>query len=658
MKYGTSSRVKTAKMKKETKNGIFNIPKEKINLYFGSIEYFHNGIKTCSPAYEIQEKSKLNIILPRGIGAYKVFIHIFNEASSMCLCSLEAKWYGHMASNDIYITPIQLIKLKSGLFFFSIEIYSAFGRIYGYKDGEKIRFGDISFSNPTFQLSVSDFKFDIPKQRGGIIYHIFVDRFYKSTVGNKKSVNARYVSDWSLALPEYPKYPGEPIKNNYFYGGDIWGIADKLEYIKSLGVTVIYLSPVFEAASNHKYDTANYMKVDASFGGDEALVTLIKKADRLGISVILDGVFNHTGADSIYFNKFGTYSETGAYQSPESQYFSWYIFNKYPDDYVSWWGIDILPKINTDIQNCQQYFIGNGGVIEKYAKLGISGLRLDVVDELSDGFIEGIKSKLNEYNRESLLYGEVWEDASNKIAYGKRKRYYLGKELDGVMNYPLRRGIIDFLREGKTEGLHYALTDIIFNAPKRIRDMQMNILGTHDTERIITALAGEEAYNKTNDYLAACTLDDVTYRKGKLSVMAAYTILATLPGLPAVYYGDEAGVQGYSDPFNRRTFPWGKEDMELLEHYRKIGNIRTNNSIYKSGEYKLLYLNEKLLIFSRYNKSYSYLTVVNNSEKSIILNFENTATSLLTSKKSKAIEIKSKDFNILKTSIKNHLYIN
>lgn len=613
----------------------------------GEIIYTHDGKDTSSSAYEIEEKAIIKLKIPRSLGAKEIKINFFDEYFSTHLMSFNAVWSDFISKYDIYIVSVPLEKLKSGLYFYNIEIDSAVGKVYGYNKCDALCFS-ASASTQAFQFSVSDFKYNAPeKYYGGIIYHIFVDRFYrgKNTCVKKSGY---LVKDWGSPIPEYPEYPGAPIKNNYFYGGNIWGIIDKLDYIKSLGVTIIYLSPIFEASSNHKYDTADYMRVDKEFGGDEALGRLITNANKKGISVILDGVFNHTGSDSIYFNKYGNQQSLGAYQSQDSEYYTWYDFKSYPEDYTSWWGIDILPRINPDNPKCKNYFVGSGGVIEKYAKMGVSGFRLDVVDELSDAFTESIKKVLNHYVETPLLYGEVWEDASNKVAYGKRKRYYLGSELDGVMNYPLRRGIISFLRNSKTEELYYALTEVTNNAPKRIRDLQMNIIGTHDTERIITVLGGESSEEKSNSYLATCRMNDSEYKIGKRRLMLAYTMLSTLPGLPCIFYGDEAGLEGYSDPFNRRTFPWGNEDSELLIHYRKLGEIRHNNSVYKTGDFKLLYLDSEVLIFSRNDSYNSYITIINNRKTQLNITFSNSSLSLFTMKKSKLFSIQSECSLIVK----------
>ena len=613
----------------------------------GEFRFIHNRKVTFSGAYEINEKAWLKIKIPRSLGAKRVSMNIYDDNNND-IASYQLKYNDNTPSFDLYDIKIPIDMLGVGLYFFSIEIHGISGALYALKDGNSLSFA--RHKESLFQLSVSDFKYDSPDlYLGGIIYHVFVDRFNRG--GNvPKKKGSIYVNDWDSPIPEIPEYPGAPLKNNYFYGGTLIGIINKLEYLKSLGVSIIYLSPIFDSPSNHKYDTGDYMRVDASFGGERALVDLIKKAKRFGIYIILDGVFNHTGDDSVYFNRYGNYNSLGAYQSLNSPYYEWYDFKNHPDDYTSWWGIKILPRINPDIEKCRDFFVGNGGVIEKYTKIGIAGFRLDVVDELSDSFVSSIKAKMNEYNKNSLLYGEVWEDASNKISYGARKRYYLGTELDGVMNYPLRVGIIEFLRSGKTEKLRYALLDVIQNAPKRIRDMQMNILGTHDTERIITALGGESSLGKTNAYLSKTKMSGEEYELSKKRLACAYTILATLPGIPSIYYGDEAGVEGYGDPFNRLAFPWNKEDEEILDFYKKIGKIRIGHKVYGCGEFSLLHLSSEVLVFSRYSKNSVYLTVINNSKDEIIVEISAPSRALISGKQDLLYKISSYTPEIIKTS--------
>ena len=595
----------------------------------GSVFYFHNEKKTHVTAYEIDEAAKIQMLLPRTLGVVSVSINLYDESGKNVLKHIESQWSSLSAGCDVYDASLDLKDLGVGLYFFRLQALTQFGLLYGYCDGGALRFSR-DIVGDSFQLSVSDFKYSIPaKKLGGIIYHIFVDRFNRSGEAKPKP-GAILCDDWRV-MPEYPAYPGAPLKNNRFYGGTLWGIIDKLEYIRSLGVDTIYLSPIFDAASNHKYDTADYMSVDSMFGGDKAFEALVKKAHEYGIGIILDGVFNHTGSDSIYFNKYGHYKTLGAYQSEKSKYYSWYDFKNYPDEYTAWWGIDILPRIHPDKPDCRKYFVGKDGVIAKYASMGIDGFRLDVADELSDDFIAEIKGVLNEYNSESVLYGEVWEDASNKIAYDKRKQYYLGAELDGVMNYPVRKGILDFLTASDPSALQYALGAVTNNAPKRIRDMQMNLLGTHDTLRILTALGGEKPQGRSNEYLSRARMNDLERGIAKRRLRMAYAILATIPGIPAIFYGDEAGLEGYQDPFNRMPYPWGKEDLNLIKYYKKIGEIRRANDVYRDGEFELLALDARALVYKRTKGEDAFITVVNNSGMTLDVVFTTEAQAMISS---------------------------
>ncbi len=603
----------------------------RIESLVGKVVFSHDDKYSSSSAFEISEAANIRILLPRILGAVSVSVRIFNESLNNEIVTKNFLWGGIEKESDIYEIDIDPRKLGVGLYFFCLDLQTQFGRVYGYKSGSKLVFSSDFSKKSLFQLSVSDFKYEKNADKlGGIIYHIFVDRFNRG--GDVVSKPGAIIDDDWRIIPEYPSYPGAPLKNNHFWGGTLWGITAKLDYIKSLGVNTIYLSPIFDAASNHKYDTGDYMTVDSMFGGDEAFLDLIEKAKEKGIGIILDGVFNHTGSDSLYFNKEGSYDSLGAYQSLKSKYYSWYDFQNYPDKYTSWWGIDILPRIHPDRPSCRKYFVGKGGVIDKYASLGIDGFRLDVVDELSDDFVGQIKKRLNSHNNKSVLYGEVWEDASNKIAYDVRKKYYLGDELDGVMNYPVRKGIIDFLTVYDFAALKYALCDIIDNAPSRIRNMQMNLLGTHDTERILTVLGGERSEGRSNEYLSKKKMNDLERGTAKRRLRMAYTILATIPGIPAIFYGDEAGLEGYHDPFNRLPYPWGKEDNNLIGFFKKIGQIRRKNDVYKEGDFKLLYLDSNTLVFERYNDEYSYITFVNNSKQYRKVEFSSSAKALVNEK--------------------------
>ena len=525
--------------------------------------------------------------------------------------------FSHLArGKDVYTLTLDTEGegLGAGLYFCRLTLESVFGKLYAY-GGNNLRFAYADGDIPAvFQLTLSRFSHIEPKwAHGGVIYHVFVDRFFRG--GNAPAAKGTFINpDWENGTVQYPPYPGAPLANNMFFGGDLDGVRKKLPYIASLGTKIIYLSPVFRAASNHKYDTGDYSEVDAAFGGERALRELIAEAEKMGIRIILDGVFNHTGADSLYFNRYGNYPTEGAYESKSSPYYTWYTFKSFPDDYEAWWGIEILPRLNLKNPDCRDYFVKKGGIISRCADYGIGGMRLDVADELESDFIAQIKNRLTEKREDAILYGEVWEDASNKIAYSRRCRYYLGDELDGVMNYPLRTGIIRYLRDKDASALRYYFDEVALNMPKRAADVAMNLLGTHDTLRVLTALGGESPDGKCNDELVSLRMSKEERAKAVRRLRAAYLIAATTSGIPSVYYGDEVGVEGYSDPFNRTPFPWHNMDESLLSHYRAVAALRSH-AVYKDGEMRLLRLDEEILAFSREKDGVSFVTVYNNSAR-------------------------------------------
>ena len=620
--------------------------------FFAEYHYLHKGKRNHRTAYEKGDVAAIKITLPRSAGVNSLSLEIYDDSLGTLLCEVEGRLIHSLSSKEAYSFSIPTRRLGIGLYFMRLRASVLDFELYSHKAGDALRFDADASLYGMMQLTVSEFLYGVPEKiLGGVIYHVFVDRFAR---GKDTAVpdGRRLISGEWENIPEYPEYRGAPLKNNTFYGGTLWGIIDRLDYIASLGVTAIYLSPISSSPSNHRYDTADYMTVDEMLGGDEALSALIKAADERGIGIILDGVFNHTGADSLYFNRYGRYGSSGAYQSRESEYFPWYDFKSYPNDYTSWWGIEILPRINPDIPECGEYLAGVGGVVDKYSKMGVYGFRLDVADELSDPFISKIKARLSDKG-ENILYGEVWEDASNKISYGRRKRYYLGSELDGVMNYPLREGIIDYVLTKSTDKLRYALTEVTENAPDRIMHAQMNLVGTHDTERILTVLGGEDTSGLSNSELCYKRMSEERRACAKKRLLAAATVLMTLPGVPAIFYGDEVGLEGYHDPFNRMPYPYGREDFEILEHYRALGNIRKDNTVYRSGDFELLILTPKLLVFSRSDGRESILTAFNNSDDEIIVDFSTAHTSLFSKTRAKSFTLSPMSADVFKANTKS-----
>lgn len=459
--------------------------------------------------------------------------------------------------------------------------------------------------------------------KGGIIYHIFVDRFYKSNT-LKKNGDIIIRDDWGGTPNYWPDKDGE-IRNNDFFGGNLQGIKNKLPYLADMRITAIYLSPVFDAFSNHKYDTGNYFAVDEMFGGEEALTDLCHAAKDYGISIILDGVFSHTGADSIYFNKYEHYNSIGAYQSQSSPYYNWYIFNQWRDDYACWWGIKTLPAVDKDCQDYIDFITGENGVLKYWQERGINGWRLDVADELPNEFIEKIRTAVkgvNEQDKEAYLIGEVWEDAANKFSYGKLKEYFCGNQLDSVINYPLRDAIINYVKNKDCNLLYNTMNFITEKYPPQAVNCLMNILGTHDTERILTVLGCNEIPEKKHDR-ANYKLSENELQNGIPLLKIASLLQFTLPGVPCIYYGDEAGIEGFEDPFNRRCYPWGKENPEILSHYRFLSKMR-KNPLFAEGKYNCLLHDTGVFAFERYDDDNKIVIAVNMSDKTVTLNFKET----------------------------------
>ena len=438
---------------------------------------------------------------------------------------------------------------------------------------------------PEWQLTVYKSTYKTPDfAKGNIIYHIFVDRFNRAD-GVKTKRKYRLHESFSES-PEVVSADGKYYADDFF-GGNFNGIREKLDYLEELGVGIIYLSPIFKAYSNHRYDTGDYLKVDELLGTEDDFKRLLDAAHEKGMKIILDGVFNHSGADSLYFNKFGTYDSLGAYQSKSSPYYDWYYFKKFPDEYACWWGCDNVPDLNKSNKDYRALVFGKNGVVEKWQKLGADGWRLDVVDELPIDFVNLLIKKIKSVNKDALVIGEVWEDASTKVSYGELRPYLLGDQLDGTMNYPFMNAIIAYVRDGDEKFFKDTVQSILENYPKETVYCLMNSLGTHDTVRIINALSDVRAHGWSKTHKLGYKLPDSEYEKAKKKLYLASVLQFTLPGIPSIFYGDEAGLQGFDDPINRRPYPWGSEDKEILAHYKKLGRIRRENRAVFSGGFNM-----------------------------------------------------------------------
>lgn len=327
--------------------------------------------------------------------------------------------------------------------------------------------------------------------------------------------------------------------------------------------------------------------------------------------MILDGVFNHTGSDSIYFNRQKRYADVGAYNSQKSPYSSWYTFHNWPDNYDCWWDFVTLPNVDELNPQYDHYINGWGGIIQKWISAGAGGWRLDVADELPNRFIENLRIAAKTKSNDALVLGEVWEDASNKMAYGERRRYLLGGQLDSVMNYPFRNAILGFLTGANPADMMEIILNILENYPPQVTRLLMNHIGTHDTERAINMLGGEPLGGHGCHWQSTAHLTKERRRRGLKLMRLASLMQFTLPGVPCIYYGDEAGMEGYCDPFNRAGYPWGSEDQNLIEWYQKLGAMRQGCSCLNEGEFSPLVAGDQCIAYIRKDENDGLLCTLN-----------------------------------------------
>lgn len=508
------------------------------------------------------------------------------------------------------------MKKASGGFFASIKmpespqllwyhfIFEEDGKRYFYYSGGFAGEGVLKDApeGDSFRITVYKKDFKTPDWfSGSVMYQIFPDRFFRTEKPQKKREEYVIHEDWYEPF----KFRAHPFENgpacNDFYGGSLKGIEEKLPYLSDLGIGVIYLNPIFEAYSNHRYDTANYSKIDPMLGTEEDFKSLCAAAKKCGIRIILDGVFSHTGSDSIYFNKYKSYGEGGAYNDESSPYRAWYGISE-NGEYESWWGCTNLPNVKETEPTYLDYILrGNDAIIKKWLRLGASGWRLDVADELPDEFIKILRREAKSQKSDSVIIGEVWEDASDKVSYGELREYLLGDELDSVMNYPFKDSVIGFIMgEIGAEQFCDNIMRLAENYPKEVFKSLMNILGTHDTMRIKTVFGGQNIpENLTDAEKWRLSLDGAEETLALSRLRLAVFMQMTFPGVPCVYYGDEVGAEGISDPYNRKPFPWRKINPELLAYYKEMIAFRNENEFVRTGEFVPLYAKGGVFVYMR-----------------------------------------------------------
>jgi 4-alpha-glucanotransferase len=462
----------------------------------------------------------------------------------------------------------------------------------------------------SYQVPVYDPAYQTPAYlREGILYQVFPDRFYRPAgaadpASSKRVAQAHPEATFHAGWAERPTLDIDPENGDNraldFFGGTLAGITEKLAYLRDLGVTVLYLNPVVRARTNHRYDTGDYKTVDPILGDNADFTALTAAAAGYGIRVLCDGVFSHTGADSLYFNRYGRYDGVGAYQSQHSPYYPWYRFYEFPDRYNAWWGFYTLPALEKGNPDYRAFLLGSrNGVLPMWMRRGACGWRLDVADELPVSLLQDMRAAVKRQDPEGTLLGEVWEDA-----YGVPRSYCLGDTLDSVMNYPLRRAVIDFYT-GKATARD--LRRLILHQrevyPTPFYYSLMNLLGSHDRVRALNAFAGYDRPGITQmprDQAREVSLSPEQLALSKARYMEALRLICALPGMPAVYYGDERGMQGMADPWNRAPMAWEGGDETLAGRVRTLLRERRSSPVLQTGFLDVEAPDDDTLIVRRY----------------------------------------------------------
>lgn len=507
--------------------------------------------------------------------------------------------------NDYLKYSIELDPFDIGLYYYHFEVHFDSFTAYLKNDNLNSKLVQNSDELPDWQLTVYDSNFTTPDwYKGTIMYQIFPDRFkrsdkYKATIAKNEETRIHH-ENWN-EIP-HSSITHENYGAKDFYMGNLLGIEEEKDYFKKLNIESIYLNPIMESPENHRYSTADYFNVDPYFGTNEQFKEFCSDFKKNNIRIILDGVFSHTGSDSIYFNKYNNYNSVGAYNSQNSPYYPWFDFNNFPNGYHSWWGFDNLPTVKKENKEYSD-FINNKdtGVVNYWQKLGISGWRLDVADEFPDEFLDRIRESAKYYDKDALIIGEVWEDATNKFSYNTRRRYFLGKQLDSVMNYPWKDAIINFVKNRDAVSFTTEILKLVENYPRPALDCIMNLLDSHDTERVLTLLAFDNPESVPVEQRPTYKLSDEQYAKAKSLLKFASFIQFTLPGVPCIYYGDEIGMYGFRDPYNRLGFTHDNIDKDLLNHYIELSTFRSKNKSEFITNFEWVYTKDNCVAYKRNN---------------------------------------------------------
>ncbi|HEV3309560.1 MAG TPA: glycoside hydrolase family 13 protein [Chloroflexota bacterium] len=449
-----------------------------------------------------------------------------------------------------------------------------------------------------YELTVFLKSFQTPSwMTKAVIYQIFPDRFNNGNTKNDPHtgdqhgyITVYFHKNWSDTPQDGPPYSRD------FFGGDLQGIIDKLHYLHNLGINVIYLNPIFKAPSDHKYDTGNFLQIDPEFGTLQTFKALVADAKKDGIHILLDGVFEDTGSDSKYFNRYNEYGSGGAYQSQASPYYSWYTFTNWPDQYNSWFGLDSLPLLNNNRSVQNFIFRKPGSVAQYWLSQGTSGWRLDSADTLPMGYWRAFRSIIKKAYPQSVIIGEKngWTDALP---------WLMGDQWDGFMNYLFRDPVLQFFAGGNGAQNPQSI------GATRFLNSEMRLLVEYPRPAILSSM------NLIDSHDVARILNDLNFNQQLLRLVVLYQM--TWLGAPTVFYGDETGITGADNNLSRATFPWQHQNTSLENYYTALIHMRLDHAALTSGSVFPLYTSDgkRVVAFLRQWGTQQIIVALNDSNK-------------------------------------------
>ena len=470
-----------------------------------------------------------------------------------------------------------------------------------------------------FRQTVYSPDFKVPDWAPDIVYYyVFPERFRNGNPANDpKPGVTRYHQHTVEVHKNWTDRPFRPNSgdgsdahfNNDFFGGDLEGLIQKLDHIRDLGANTIYMTPVFKASSNHKYDTADYREIDPAFGSNADFERLAKEAAKRGIRVIPDTSLNHTGADSLYFNRYGNYGTQGAFQNgkvnPASPWADWFSFDTTqaePDkQFRGWVGVTDLPELNKNSQSLRNFFYRDRDSVTKlWLDRGAAGWRMDVAPWVPDDFWREWRAALKAHKPDALTVAETWFDAS---------KYFLGDMFDSTMNYVFRNAVLEYAAGGDGAALYTHLEHLREAYPPQALYALMNLLSSHDQARALHHFGWHDD-----------TKDAALIAQAKQRLRLAVLFQMSYPGSPTVYYGDEVGVTGGDDPYNRATFPWadqgGRPDEALHADFKRLIAMRNQHAVLRRGSLEApLHADKQVLLLLRRLGSTWALVGLNNASE-------------------------------------------